>query len=407
MSASARPAEVVTVERWPSEQPLTLVAALVAVVIWLLLAVSIVGILYVAILGLAFWLMHTVFIAHVRGSGVKLGADQFPELYAAVERLSQNLGLAEMPQCYIMQAGGALNALATRFLGGKLIILYSDLLDACGDNTAARDMIIAHELGHHRAGHLRWHWFFLPALVIPFLGTALSRAREYTCDRYGLAGAADRDGALTGLTILAAGAKHGPLVDRWAMARQADDLQTGWMTIGQWLSSHPPLAKRLAALDPALAPAGGYSHAGALRAGAVIAAFILVVGALGGLVATGWTALLKQAQLAGTTGGASVRGEPADARALVDRDFSALAELLADEWRTGRPLPTDVEALYVLWSERFPDAEPPIDPFDGARYGYETGDDWFVLWSSGPDMQPGTTDDPEYDSRTVGILSER
>jgi Zn-dependent protease with chaperone function len=129
-----------------------------------------------------------------------------------VERVARRIGLDETPDTYLMQSGGALNAFATRFLGLDLVVLYADLLDACGDNAAARDMIIAHELGHVRAGHLKGHWFLLPAMLVPFLGTALSRAREYTCDRYGAAGAGDREGALLGLTILAAGGKHAPLV---------------------------------------------------------------------------------------------------------------------------------------------------------------------------------------------------
>jgi hypothetical protein len=49
-----------------------------------------------------------------------------------------------------MQAGGNLNAFATRFRKANFVVLYSELLSACGDNTAARDMIIAHELGTHQ-----------------------------------------------------------------------------------------------------------------------------------------------------------------------------------------------------------------------------------------------------------------
>jgi hypothetical protein len=45
----------------------------------------------------------------------------------------------------------------------------------------------------------------MPAMFIPFVGGALSRARDYTCDRYGRAAAGDEEGALLGLTILAAG----------------------------------------------------------------------------------------------------------------------------------------------------------------------------------------------------------
>jgi hypothetical protein len=82
----------------------------------------------------------------------------------------------EPPAASLMLAGGSLNALATRFLGSDFIVLFSDLLEACGDNAAARDFIIAHELGHLRAGHLRWRRLLAPGMVVPFLGSAYSRA---------------------------------------------------------------------------------------------------------------------------------------------------------------------------------------------------------------------------------------
>ena len=37
--------------------------------------------------------------------------------------------------------------------------------------------------------------------------------------------------------------------------------------------------------------------------------------------------------------------------------------------------------------------EFPTDPFDGALFGYETTDDGFRLWSSGPDGESGSDDD--------------
>lgn len=261
----------IVVERWPSEMPLFVVAAVASVVLWLVALISVVGILYGAMLGAFFFVMHVAFIAHVRGSGVRLGPDQFPELHARVQEIALRMGMEKVPDVYLMQAGGSLNAFATRFLGANLVVLFSDLLEACGDDTAARDMIIAHELGHIHAGHLRWHWFLLPSSLVPFLGTALSRAREYTCDRYGLAGAGERDGALLGLSILAAGATHGRAVNRTALVRQRADLNTGWMTIGEWLSTHPPLARRLCALDPALGDPRHGSGAGVARALLILA----------------------------------------------------------------------------------------------------------------------------------------
>jgi Zn-dependent protease with chaperone function len=161
------------------ERPLFLAVVIVSTVVWLLLAISLVGLIYAFLFAAFFFVSHLVFIAYVRGSAVKLGPNQFPDLHARVVELAAAMKM-KPPETYIMQAGGALNAFATRFLRRDLVILYSDLLEACEENDRARDMIIAHELGHLRCNHLRWLWYTLPGHFVPLLGRALSRAREYT-----------------------------------------------------------------------------------------------------------------------------------------------------------------------------------------------------------------------------------
>ncbi len=390
--ASAQRIEVV---RWPTERPLLLLSLLVSAVIWLLAAISVVGLLYAVFLGI-FFAMHLTFIAHVRGSGVRLGHDQFPELYARVHELAARMGMERMPEIYLMQAGGTLNALATRFLGANMVVLFSDLLEACGESTAARDMIIAHELGHIHAGHLRWHWFLLPAKLVPFLGTALSRAREYTCDRYGAAGAGEREGALLGLAILAAGGTHGPRVNRQALVRQRASLNTGWMTLGGWLSSHPPLVKRLLMLDPSLGSAHDASRSGTLRALTILSLIFLPLALGGWRVARGLPAWLEEASQQVESEFDYVPPPPEEAARLTQEGFARLAAFLAEERRAGRPLPADAEELYDRWFEAYPGEEPPVDPYDGDYFGYDLAGTGYILWSSGPDQTPGTSDDVIY-----------
>lgn len=391
---------------WPSELPLFAVALVVSLVLWLLIVVSVVGLVYAVFLGLVFFVLHLAFVAHVRGSAVRLGPDQFPALHGRVAQLAHRMGLERTPETYIMQAGGSLNAFATRFLRANIVVLYSDLLDACGDDEAARDMIIAHELGHIHAGHLRWHWLLLPANFVPFLGSALSRAREYTCDRYGRAGAGTADGALLGLAILAAGPTHGPRVNRAALVGQQRDLDTGWMTLGAWLASHPPLARRMAQLEPALAAGVGRSVAGPLRAAGILAAVIVPLLLAGWVTATRLPALLDQAA-AGAAGGAE-SAEPrapyvappvAEGSARAHAELAQLAALVDAELAAGRPGPWDTDELYELWAAAHPNAPEPSDPFDGARYGYEQRGDAYRIWSSGPDQESRTADDIRYDSR--------
>ena len=264
------------VSRWSSERPLLVLVWLAAIGLWIVLAVSLIGIAYAALLGVFFFVVHVMFITNLRGNAVRLSPDQMPELYARVVALSERIGLPKVPEAYVVQAGGSLNALATKFLRSNFIVLFSDLLEACGDNTEARDFIIAHELGHLRAGHLRLRWLLLPGLFVPFLGTGYSRACEYTCDRYGLAAISDTEQALDGLCILAAGGKYGPTVNRRALVAQRSALNTIWMKIGHWLSTHPPIAHRLAALQPSLAEGRLGGMAAAIGAALVLVLVILV-----------------------------------------------------------------------------------------------------------------------------------
>lgn len=225
-----------------------------------------------------------------------------------------------------------MNALAMRFIRMHMVVLLSDLLEACGDNAAARDMIIGHELGHIRAGHLRARWLRMPASFVPFLGSALSRARELTCDRYGCAAAGDRDGALTGLAILAAGPQYGPQVNIGALMRQRHDLRSAWMLIGEWLGSHPPRSKRIWALAPELEPAGitrGKVSFAGMRI--VFAAIVVVV------IGTGATAAYLPRLTTSRDSVASERHRPGtDALVVVDRDLRRLKAFIEDT-RAGRP----------------------------------------------------------------------
>lgn len=409
MSVRTRPMDPIIVERWPSEEPLFALSLLISISIWFAALISIVGIIYAAILGLFFFAVHLAFIAHVRGSAVRLGPDQFPALHDRVAALAERMGMDTVPETYILQAGGSLNALATRFLGANIVVLFSDLLEACGDDESARDMIIAHELGHIRCGHLKWHWVLIPSTLVPFLGTALSRAREYTCDRFGLAGAGNTEGALKGLSILAAGARYGPRINREALVRQRAAFNTGMMTLGEWLSTHPPLAKRLAQIEPGLtAGQPERFRAGPLRAAAILGFAFLLPTVLISVAAVSFLSKLieetarKTNEELGLTGGDTVPyvAPPLDsATALARSDLEALAALLDSRRSAGQALPSDEDELYELWGAARPDARTPIDPFDGNPYGYEIRGGEYRLWSSGPDGESGTPDDMTIDSR--------
>ena len=384
----------IRVSRWPTERPLLILSALASAGLWFMFFRSIPSLASIGMWGAFMGLMNIAFVAVIRGSAVRLGPEQFPELHARVEELARRIGLRRTPDVYLMQQNGTLNAFATRFLRLHMVVLLSDLLEACGDNLAARDMIIGHELGHIRAGHLRGRWLLMPASFVPFLGSALSRAREYTCDRYGCAAAGDRDAALLGLAILSAGGRYGPHVNHAALIRQRHDLRSAWLLIGEWLGSHPPLSKRAWALAPELeATAAAPVRFRLRRLRAALAVVVVVVAGTGAL-----SAYLPQLMKKGTHASEPKRPS-ADKIDQVDRDLKRLKAFIEGERNHGRPLPWDDWDLYARWEAAHPDERDPLDPFSGGYwYGYQWHGDSYRLWSEGPDGESRTADDIVLDS---------
>jgi len=281
---SQLPSGAITVTPNAAEAPLRVSLLVIGMTLWLVFILSLVGLAYGILLGLFFFFAHMSLIAHLRGSSIKLGPNQMPELYGRVVELSRRIGLKKVPDVYLRQSGGLLNAFATRFGKARFVVLFSELVHACGDNSNALDFIIAHELGHIHRGHLNLRWLYAPAFFIPFLGSAYSRACEYTCDRYGFQAPKDPDRGLDGLCILAAGPQFASAVNRQAFAAQDRDLNTAFMKLGEWFATHPPLAVRIAALASNLKGARASSmraNLGALVMASLI--FILPIG-LGAVV---------------------------------------------------------------------------------------------------------------------------
>lgn len=408
----------VQVHPWPTEQPLFALVLLASLLLWAGIVFSIFGAIYAVLIALSLFFVHLLFIVHVRGSGVRLGPQQFPELDRRVRELALAAGLDEVPAAYLMQAGGALNAFATKFLRSRMIVLFSDLLDACGDDRAARDMVIGHEIGHVRQGHLNWHVLIAPGMFVPFLGAAYSRARELTCDRWGAALCGDRAGALRGMAILAAGGKHGPRVHLESFVAQRQDLDTGWMTIGRWLSTYPTLAERVAALDQDLARHAMPAGRGPLRAVGLLAVGCLLPVLAGGVVVafagTKLKALAALAQSDPTAARSALAplddsegdyqdeeeaeppvatlGDEAAAR-QAENDLGRIERLLDAHLGEHGSYPDDLESLIEVWETAYPGEAMPRDPFDGADYGYTPWESGYRIWSSGPDRESETADD--------------
>jgi Zn-dependent protease with chaperone function len=234
--------------RTRKEKNLFAVCMILSIILWLMLLISILGVFYGLFFGVIVFVTHALMIAHIRGNGVKLSTEQLPEIYAKVVAAVQKFELSKVPDAYVLQAGGTLNAFATKFIGRNFIVIYADLLEACSDEGKEAEMIIGHEIGHLALGHLKWLFFLAPARILPWLGAAYSRACEYSCDRCGFEFAGELKDACAGLAILAAGGRLARKMNLKAFVSQVRGLSGFWSSIYELTSSHPYLAKRVAAL---------------------------------------------------------------------------------------------------------------------------------------------------------------
>jgi Zn-dependent protease with chaperone function len=231
-----------------------LVYAILAYSVWLVPQTGWTVLLYVGTFALMGLMIQGFALGHLRGNAVRVSRTQLPMVHAMVIDHARKLKMDAVPSVYIMQSGGALNAFATRFLGRDFVVIYSDVLAmAMKQGEAAVSFIVAHELGHVWRGHLRHRWLIAPARFVPYLGSAYSRACEFTCDRVGAFCRAD--GAIPGLIALAAGADVYPHVHVSEFAAQTTDDAGFWVRRAELISSHPRLPKRVGALLTAGVPA--------------------------------------------------------------------------------------------------------------------------------------------------------
>jgi Zn-dependent protease with chaperone function len=184
------------------------------------------------------------FVARIRKNAVKIGERQFGEVHAMVKSMAAEMGMAKVPEVYLLEAGGALNAFATKLFSRDFVVIYSDIFElAYGKGEDALRFVIAHELGHVHRKHLRGRWKILPGFVIPFLAMAYSRACELTCDRYGKA--YGKPAGNQGLLLLAAGKELYEKANEEEIVRQLEDETGFFMWLAEVNATHPGIARRV------------------------------------------------------------------------------------------------------------------------------------------------------------------
>ena len=211
-----------------------------------LLALALAVMLFSVIGFLGYLFARSAAIALLRGNGIELSDAQFPELHAQFSQCCDRLSIRERPHIYIRNGNGVLNAFATWFLGRKFVVLLSGVVDAMDENPNGVRFYVGHELGHILRHDNPIIWVLRrPALLLPLLGAAFSRARESTCDLHGLTCSDSREGAARSLVALSAGAARWKRVSFESLRAQLNSTKAFWASFHELTASYPWTSKRV------------------------------------------------------------------------------------------------------------------------------------------------------------------
>jgi Zn-dependent protease with chaperone function len=204
-------------------------------------------VMYVLIIVLYVWFVNFLMIGHLRGNGVRINANQFPEAYGMMQEIAGTFGMKKMPEVFLLQSGGALNAYATRFVGRNYVAIYSEVFSLVEGEPEVLKFIMAHEFAHVKRHHMQKRFWTFLSFWVPFLGAAYSRSCEYTCDNFGHA--VTGPGSRKGLVLLAAGKDLYARVNIDQYLLDSESGNSMATKVAEKFFSHPNLPHRIANID--------------------------------------------------------------------------------------------------------------------------------------------------------------
>ncbi|GKY89004.1 M48 family metallopeptidase [Sinisalibacter aestuarii] len=189
-------------------------------------------------------------IARDKANAVRVGPEQFPEIWALYQDVARRLGFEAPPRLYIKNGNGVVNAYAmscnTR---AKYVVLHAEIALLMDTSPETVEFVLAHELSHHRLRHvslLRLVVTFLPRLI-PAFGVSQVRAQEYSADR--LAHSVCNHHRET-ISLLMIGPWINHKVDHDALNRQTEEERGEWfIRAANVMSNHAVGVKRYRALQ--------------------------------------------------------------------------------------------------------------------------------------------------------------
>lgn len=205
------------------------------------------------IVGVLIILPFTIYAmyAEYRARAVKITKNNFPELYYTIQEYSARLGLKKVPNAYVIQENGVLNAFSAFIIRKQYITINVDLFEIAYREYHDMDVInfvIAHEMAHIRLRHATFgiYMSILFANYVPIISTTYMRAREYSCDR--IAQKLTKTSGIEAIMTFAAGKHLYKAVDIEDYLECANEVRGFFVFITNLISTHPILTKRIQAL---------------------------------------------------------------------------------------------------------------------------------------------------------------
>lgn len=192
-----------------------------------------------------------LYYAKYRSRAIKITENNFPEVYYSISEYSNILGLKKIPEAFLIQQNGVMNAFSSFIIHKQYIEIDSDLFEIAYreyNDLGSINFIIAHELAHIKYKHATFSYnlFILFSTLIPIIGTTASRTREYSCDR--LAQKITGNSGVEAMFSLFAGKHLYKKIDVYDYIESSKDIKGFFVWCNNLVSSHPILPKRIRAL---------------------------------------------------------------------------------------------------------------------------------------------------------------
>lgn len=187
----------------------------------------------------------------VISNAVEINSEQMPDLYKHYLDVAEKIGMKQIPRLYLANGNGLMNAFASKCtLRKKYVVIYSDIVDVAyemGDMNMVR-FVLSHELGHIYCGHVNlWRMLITTIPNYLMIGSAVSRAQEYSADRCGAYFAPEGADSMLALFAGKRAYKH---LNMDAYLASVNNHKKGfWMFMANFVSSHPVGFRRVVALS--------------------------------------------------------------------------------------------------------------------------------------------------------------